>query len=218
MPRRRSQRQPRQPSFDALPDELLLKIIKFACVPAGFKPGEKYNHDFLANVLGQVSVRFKKIASDDSLWKGVVWIGRHQGNQIRHGDLSGPRTKPETIEWIIGECLNAKTTLFHMPGNVVYHWYERDKPSGRPSSCLEFIFDPRTRFPKLQVKLWAGIKPAENFLAGLRRDFYLTPAQMYRKKIPYRKIPIWRPKDKLHDRGDLRHDIFFTFAKKKSDI
>ena len=176
-------RRRRSPSFDALPDELLLKIIKFACVPAGFKPGEKYNHDFLANVLSQVSVRFKKIASDHSLWKGVVWIGRHQGNQMVDNQMVGPLTKPETIEWVIGECLNSKTTLFHLPDNVVYNWYERDKPRGRPGSCLSLVFDPRMRFPQLQVKLWAGIKPVENFLAGLRRDFYI-------------------PDEELHDRGD----------------
>ena len=190
---RRRHRRRRSPSFDALPDELLLKIVKYACVPAGFKPGEKYNHDFLAKVLSQVSVRFKKIASDDSLWKGVVWIG--------------PLTKPKTVEWVIGECLNGKTTFFHMPGDVVYQWYERDQPSGRPSSCLSFVFDPRTRFPKLQVKLWAGIQPIpENFLAGLKRDFYLTQAQFYRLKIP-----VWRPKDELHDRGNVDMTIFLHF-------
>merc|ERR1712117_782056 len=102
----------------SLPDELLLKIMKLAAAPPKdngnplsqnrdrwmAEHGEKYDHDFLANGLRKVSLRFEKISSDESLWKGVVWIG--------------PRSKLGTIEWVIRECLNGGTTVFNMPGNL----------------------------------------------------------------------------------------------------
>ena len=113
--------------FDSLPDELLLKIMKFAAEPPkdngmGWnwevnkgrtmaEMGEKYDHDFLANRISKVSTRFRRVVADESLWKGVVWIG--------------PRSNLETIEFVCRECLNGGTTAFHMPGNLSCdeYWY-----------------------------------------------------------------------------------------------
>ena len=104
--------------FDSLPDELLLKIMKFAAEPPKdngmalefnngrrmAETGEKYDHDFLANRISKVSTRFRRVVADESLWKGVVWIG--------------PRSNLETIEFVCRECLNGGTTSFWMPGNL----------------------------------------------------------------------------------------------------
>merc|ERR1712027_301534 len=110
--------------FDSLPDELLLKIMQLAATPPKdngnpfchlaplqnrgrwmAEHGEKYDHNFLANRLRKVSLRFEKISSDESLWKGVVWIG--------------PPSQLGTMEWVIRERLNGGTTIFHMPGNLL---------------------------------------------------------------------------------------------------
>ena len=105
--------------FDSLPDELLLKIMKFAAEPPkdngmGWEwnerertmaeLGEKYDHDFLANRISKVSTRFRRVVADESLWKGAVWIG--------------PFSNLETIEFVCRECLNGGTTAFQMPGNL----------------------------------------------------------------------------------------------------
>ena len=35
---------------------------------------EKYNHGFIVRVLSKVSIRFRQLATNYSLWKGVVVI------------------------------------------------------------------------------------------------------------------------------------------------
>ena len=133
------------------------------------KHGEKYDHDFLANRLRKVSPRFEKISSDESLWKGVVWIG--------------PRSQLGTIEWVIRECLNGGTTVFHMPGNLLGcdYWYWTEViPRG-----LQFI-DPHQRFPNMKVAL--GTAKINNngshevdwfFLEELKRRLLAPPKKRY---------------------------------------
>ena len=132
--------------FDCLPDELVLKIIKLAAgMPspklefADHWLTEKYDHDLLANCLSQVSMRFKRISADVSLWKGDVWIGR--------------RTKIETIEWVIRDCLNGGTTSLSMPENDDVTGYDMFTYQFGYCMTLHGI-DPHTRYPNLPVKMW----------------------------------------------------------------
>ena len=134
--------------FDCLPDELVLKIIKLAAgMPspklefADHWLTEKYDHDLLANCLSQVSMRFKRISADVSLWKGDVWIGRF--------------TKIETIEWVIRNCLNGGTTSLSMPENDDATGYDMFtyRYSYRRRKTLSQI-DPHTNYPNMMVKLW----------------------------------------------------------------
>ena len=134
--------------FASLPDELVLKIIKFAAGTPSPKLEyanhwltEKYDHDLLANCLSQVSMRFKRISADVSLWKGDVWIGRF--------------TKIETIEWVIRNCLNGGTTSLSMPENDDATGYDMFtyRYSYRRRKTLSQI-DPHTNYPNMMVKLW----------------------------------------------------------------
>ena len=81
--------------FDALPDELVLKIIKMA---ATWMDGndQRYDHNWLVDVLRKVSPRFKQLATDRSLWEGYVWIS---------ADMN-----PEKFEFVVQKCLHSKTT------------------------------------------------------------------------------------------------------------
>merc|ERR1712154_153026 len=97
---------------------------------------------------------------------GVVWIG--QGSQLG------------TIEWVIRECLNGGTTIFHMPRNleVVDGWYWTGVPYDR---LLQFV-DPHQRFPSMKVALGRGheIKNGsqsvdEFFLEELKRRLLAPP-------------------------------------------
>ena len=55
-------------------------------------------------MLCKVSLRFKRLATDSSLWKGSVFI--HMGG------------RPEKGEFVIQECLNSGTKSFTMYGDV----------------------------------------------------------------------------------------------------
>ena len=172
--------------FDSLPDELLLKIMKFAAEPPkdNGRPrernkgrtmaemGEKYNHEFLANRISKVSTRFRRVVADESLWKGAVWIG--------------PRSNLVTIEFVCRECLNGGTTAFHMPGNLSCDDYWYISGGRQDDRWLQYV-DPHTRFPNLKVSLGEysigrGSVPVDmSFLDELRRRL-LTPSATRRSQ------------------------------------
>ena len=88
-------------SFDSLSDEIALMIIKMA---AGlkFKCGRDrvYNHDFLIDVLSKVSVRFRRLASNSSLWKDCVGVS-----------LTILRNDFNKVDYLIRACLNSETKM-----------------------------------------------------------------------------------------------------------
>ena len=63
----------KQTAFDLLPDELLLKIVKMAatCKASQGSVPIKFNHNFLAQVLAKLSVRFRNISLDKIFWRNV---------------------------------------------------------------------------------------------------------------------------------------------------
>ena len=89
--------------FDALPDELVLKIIKMAAWDADADATE---HDWLVDVLRKVSPRFKRLATDRSrsLWEGDVWIWADKN--------------PEKFEFVVQECLHSGTSDFSVFGEL----------------------------------------------------------------------------------------------------
>ena len=102
--KKRRERKPT--SFDDLPDEIVVKIFQMASTkPVWF--AEKYNHGFIVRVLSKVSIRFRQLATNYSLWKGVVVIDR----------CYWP-TGFNTSEWeyVVQECLNNGTRRFVLLG------------------------------------------------------------------------------------------------------
>ena len=91
-------------SLESLPDELVLKIVQMASVSEKSQeycfwtrsstkstlcPGCQrgtcaYDHDFLANVVGEISTKFNRIVRDPSLWKDDKTMMPY----IRHGSAS----------------------------------------------------------------------------------------------------------------------------------
>ena len=86
----------------------------------------KYDHDFLVDVLGKVSLRFKHLATDFSLWKGNVHVGIPVLERGRKD------------EFVVRECINSGTRVFIMWGDA------------------ERLADPTTRFPKLKRQVESG--------------------------------------------------------------
>ena len=93
-------------SFDSLSDEIALKIITLASDnryrttdnprDAALRP------DFLLDVLCKVSVRFRRLATDSSLWRdSFIGITLHPLSRTMH-DFS-------KLEFLIRECLNGGT-------------------------------------------------------------------------------------------------------------
>ena len=67
-------------SFYSLPDETALKIVKMAASHEDVD----YNHDFLADILCKVSIPFKRLAMDCSLWERIVIISADKNPETRH--------------------------------------------------------------------------------------------------------------------------------------
>ena len=69
-----------------------------------YHPKGLYLRDFLVDVLCQVSIRFRRLATDYSLWKGVVMIRADND--------------PRRAEFVVQERLNSGTSVFLMIGNL----------------------------------------------------------------------------------------------------
>ena len=67
-------------SFNLLPDELVLKILKMAAAKNKSDSraqlfrckAEDFDHDFIIDVLGKISNRLIRISKDNTLWTGIV--------------------------------------------------------------------------------------------------------------------------------------------------
>ena len=94
-------------SFDSLPDEIVLKIIKMAALTDKITfehTGSRYSHEFIQEVLFKVSVRFRRLATDSSLWRGHVSVCTDQDFR--------------ELDFVIRECFNNGTKslqVFKMP-------------------------------------------------------------------------------------------------------
>ena len=71
---------PPEATLESLPDELILKIIRMAAASdkerhwgrrcLGCQQGTcNYDHDFVANVVSEISTKFNRISRDESLWR-----------------------------------------------------------------------------------------------------------------------------------------------------
>ena len=95
-------------TINTLPDEIALKIVRMAAARRGDCLGKygfpKYDHDFLVDVLCKVSLRFRRLAMDRSLWTGCVGINHN-------GDLG-------RADFVVRHCLHGGTTSFILRGTV----------------------------------------------------------------------------------------------------
>ena len=128
-------------SFDSLSDEITLKIIRMA---AGFKfqfnHDQLYNHDFLIDVLCKVSVRFRRLATDSSLWRGPVDICL----TILPNDFS-------KVDFLIRECLKNETKILKI-------WNLSGVRDSFPDRYLNYLI---TLFPKLKKLDLHGFRQEE---------------------------------------------------------
>ena len=81
--------------INSLPDELILKIVKLSAASEGRGEGAIYDHNFILNIIGKISTRFKRISADSSLWKGSIAIRASQGD----------------VSFAINQCINMCTTF-----------------------------------------------------------------------------------------------------------
>ena len=88
-------------SIDSLPDEIVLKIVKMC---AFIEEGWALDLDFLVDVISKVSVRFRRLATDNSLWKGYVVINADKN--------------PRKAEFVVQECLHSGTRDFLIVGDL----------------------------------------------------------------------------------------------------
>jgi len=141
-PRRRPVRgstyAPYTTSFDSLPDEIVLKILDLAAMtvePNFFRRSIRdwsYYHCLIS--LSDVSLRFERLASDSSLWKGHVTI---------LGYLD-----PWTVEFVVQQCLHSGTYWFEIEGNLQALYPILTNPR------YAHYIDPTARHPHLKRDLY----------------------------------------------------------------
>ena len=120
--------------FNSLPDEIVLKIIAMA----------SETHNFIADTVAEVSERFRRIAADKSLWRGVVrfcgsdrdtkvqeviqrFLNRGVTELVIFGELwtnQGPMIVREDIRNIATKC----PTLARLSLPFVMSWPTLDAP------------------------------------------------------------------------------------------
>ena len=136
--------------FDSLSDEIVLKIFQMTALELAeqgqhyrqeYEPKE-YDHDFLADVLCKVSVRFRRIASDSSLWKEPAGI------TIKGNDFS-------KLEFMIGECLNNTEVLTIWADPRYLH----------PRFPNRYLVDLATMVPNLKMVWLCFFEPEEDIPA-----------------------------------------------------
>ena len=99
---------------------------------------ELYDLDFLVDVLCKVSVRFRRLATDYSLWKGIE--GTRTGHVVIAADGD-----PGKAEFVVQECLNSDTRGFLMYGTLDDFFPVLTSPR-----YAEYI-NPTARFPNLKL-------------------------------------------------------------------
>ena len=87
---------------------------------------------YLVDVLCKVSLRFKRLATDSSLWDRYVAV------IVADGD-------PRRAEFVVQECLNSGTKGFHLLGSLADLYPILTSPR-----YAEYI-NPTTRFPNLKL-------------------------------------------------------------------
>ena len=124
-------------SFDAIPDEIVLKILDMAALtvkPNFFKRSTRdwsYYHCLIS--LSDVSLRFERLATDSSLWKGHVTI-------LAWLD-------PWIVEFVVQRCLNSGTNWFEIEGSLPAFYPILTSPR-----YTQYI-NPTARLPHLKLNL-----------------------------------------------------------------
>ena len=91
-----------------------------------------YDHNFLLNVVGKISVRFRNIAADKSLWKGFVYIGNRQFRHPRD-DVSEDGIATLARDFLGGETKVLQ--IYNLRAEVIYErWTPLDGEVIRPET------------------------------------------------------------------------------------
>ena len=83
-------------NINSLPEELILKIVQLSASEGGV-----YNHNFILNVIGNISSRFRRISTDSSLWRGSI--------TIKASDQDALKRVLEECIYKGTKCLNIRT-------------------------------------------------------------------------------------------------------------
>lgn len=131
-------------SFDKLPEEIVLVILKMAAAKTGDR---SYDRDFLVDVISDVSARFRRLATDSSLWKGEQMLIRLRRNIAK-------------TNYIVNECLSEETKVLRAVGEV-----ELSRRKSVFIECVTFIHHGDwTDFPCQHLYDLNRIRPGKSIL------------------------------------------------------
>ena len=95
----------------------------------GYYQERYYQHDFLVDVISKVSIRFKRLATDSTLWGDIVMINADKN--------------PGKAKFVVQECINSNTRDFHLYGDVADYFDVLTSPR------YADVINPTTRFPQM---------------------------------------------------------------------
>ena len=129
---------PPKATLESLPEELLLKIVKtaaardndkdsrlgaFATVCPGCLRGTcTYDHEFVANIVSEISLKFNRIARDGALWRDDKTLMPY----IRHGSASICSLPDHLILKIVKMAAECKETLYMDHSKLYPYFIEYD--------------------------------------------------------------------------------------------
>lgn len=139
--------------FDALPDELALKIVTMAATKLYVLVGVKkksfpmsenigccyaigVDHDFLLEVLFRVSQRFRRLAKDPYLWKDDVIISQNA-------------SYPGKADFVVRQCFHRGTRRLFLRGEYDHEDGARMIICGDPVSMFPSLNFIGVRFNKI---------------------------------------------------------------------
>ena len=123
--------------FDLLPNELVMKVV----LSAVESTARDEQHDFLLDVIANISVRFRRIATEKSFWEGEVSITLDKKSKTfiqwhsymdSRSSSSKPRTK-DLMEWKMREAIS---NFIHAG---VHSLNIRAYPASEP--CIRGLYD-----------------------------------------------------------------------------
>lgn len=123
--------------FDLLPNELVMKVV----LSAVESTARDEQHDFLLDVIANISVRFRRIATEKSFWEGEVSITLDKKSKTfiqwhSYMDSRSSSSKPRTKDLMEWKMRDAISNFIHAG---VHSLNIRAYPASEP--CIRGLYD-----------------------------------------------------------------------------
>ena len=207
--------------FESLPPEKIVNILKMA-MKSGYACS-KHQHNFLLDIISEVSKKFKDVAAIKSLWAGEVflWGGEAKIEKVIANHLndrvSGLEVEGE-LERSNSDVTITTDILLHLSGKC---------PELRTLTLSNLILQgpwptfavPWTSLKKLELRegpmvsvLFVGVQ-IHHDLPNLEEFAWVCSGPLFRPRSVSEESKEWRKLNILHHKGSENNDSYLDFRK-----